>query len=215
MNRRIRVQLRVDQGQQSRLEALQQTFAKACNVIAAIVQETHCWNRVALHHMAYKLVRERFPELGSQMACNAIYSVSLTSRQVYQSPASPFNITKLEGRPLPLLQFTPQAPVYFDRHTLSLREGELSMYTLDGRIRFQLGLSARQQVRFREDRLREIVLTQQAGHFYLEFEFHAKSGADASGSGSPRHPEATEPELSHIVVMNPSTGRDAPSAQHP
>jgi NTE family protein len=46
--------------------------------------------------------------------------VSRTCRIVYQDRNSPFNLQRLAGRPLPLLRFLPQSPVYFDRHTLTL-----------------------------------------------------------------------------------------------
>jgi hypothetical protein len=44
--------------------------------------------------MAYKPLRERFPQLGSQMACNVIYSVSRAARHVYQHPSSPYNVAR-------------------------------------------------------------------------------------------------------------------------
>ena len=125
----------------ARLRALQAAFADVCNAIAPIVQATRCWNRVALHHLVYRTMRERFPALGSQMVCNAVYSVSRTARLVLQHPGSPWNVAKRGPEaPLPLLRFAPSAPVYFDRHTLSIKGGALSMFTLDGRMRFDLRL---------------------------------------------------------------------------
>ena len=53
-------------------------------------------------------------------------------------------------------------PVYFDRHTLSLKAGQLSMFTLDGRMRFQLALAAQDEERFHAQKLREIVLSRTA-----------------------------------------------------
>src|SRR4051812_34674820 len=136
MRTTLRVQLNASPADAAKLRELQAMFAQACNVLAPVVQKTGVWNRVALHHMAYKQLRERFPQMGSQMACNAIYSVSRHSRMIYQAPASPFNIARLGGKGLPLLQFDETCPVYFDRHTLSIKEGRLSMYTLDGRMHF-------------------------------------------------------------------------------
>jgi hypothetical protein len=74
MNRTLRIALNTSPRQHQQLRQLQQAFAAVCNALAPLVRETRCWNRVALHHMAYKQLRERFPELGSQMVCNAIYS---------------------------------------------------------------------------------------------------------------------------------------------
>ena len=82
--------------------ALQAAFAQVCNALAPLVQSTRTWNRVALHHMAYKTLRERFPAVGSQMVCNAIYSVSRHSRALFQTEGSPFFLGKLGNRPLPM-----------------------------------------------------------------------------------------------------------------
>jgi len=172
MNFNLRIPLNGTAVQLSSLHALQQAFAQVCNSLAPVVQQTRCWNRVALHHLAYKPLREKFPAMGSQMVCNAIYSVSRTSRLVYQHPASPFNLTRLGGKPLPLLRFTDTCPVYFDRHTLSVKDGQLSMYTLDGRIRFHLALQPGDEASFHEKKLREIVLSRTAnGGFELSFLF--------------------------------------------
>jgi hypothetical protein len=150
----------------AQLRQLQTAFAEVCNAIAPVVQETRCWNRVALHHIVYRNLRERFPQLGSQMVCNAIYSVSRTCRIIFQNPNSPFSVNRQPERPL---------PVYFDRHTLSIRDGIISMYTLDGRIRFKLSISPADEQRFRQEKLREIVLSNQAGLYRLGFVFAQES----------------------------------------
>jgi len=155
----------------ARLQSLQTMFARVCNALAPVVQETRCWNRVALHHMMYKTLREQFPQLGSQMVCNAIYSVSRTCRLVFQSEQSPYNVQLLGDKPLPLLQFLPSAPVYFDRHTLSLKSGSLSMFTLDGRMRFEINLSSEDLARFKTMKLNEIILKSVDAQFALSFSF--------------------------------------------
>jgi hypothetical protein len=152
------------------------------------------WNRVALHHMAYKPLREQFPQMGSQMVCNAIYSVSRHCRLLFQSPASPFSLTKLGDRPLPLLRFSDSCPVYFDRHTLSLKDGQLSMYTLDGRMRFKLDLTARDEATFHQKKLREIVLSRtKGGGFELAFAF--------SDTDEDTAPEAPAEEMPEYVMV--------------
>lgn len=179
MNTTLRVPLNGTAEQLSSLLALQHAFAQVCNSLAPLVQQTRCWNRVTLHHLAYKPLREKFPAMGSQMVCNAIYSVSRTSRLVYQHPASPFNINRLGDKPLPLLQFQDTCPVYFDRHTLSVKDGHLSMYTLDGRIRFHLALRPEDEASFHEKKLREIVLSRTGNNqFELSFWFSAASPDD-------------------------------------
>lgn len=172
MNLILRIPLTASLEEGARLCALQAAFAQVCNALAQIVRQSRCWNRVALHHMTYKALREQFPGLGSQMVCNAIYSVSRASRQVYQHPRSPFNLANLGEKPLPLLRFGENCPVYFDRHTLSLKQGIFSMYTLDGRMRFKLALRPEDEACFHEKKLREIVLSRtDKGSFELMFWF--------------------------------------------
>lgn len=158
----VRIPLNTAPEQAERLLALQRGFAELCNALAPLVRSTRVWNRVALHHLAYRQLREQFPAMGSQMVCNAIYSVSRTCRLVFQHPGSPFHLDKLGGRALPLLRFTENCPVYFDRHTLSLKQGVLSMFTLDGRMRFQLSLEPEVLQRFQTQKLREVVLSRVA-----------------------------------------------------
>ena len=170
MNQLLRITLAPSLEQFERLCVLQAEFARVCNALAPMVRDTRCWNRVALHHMAYKTLREQFPAMGSQMVCNAIYSVCRSSRLIYQHPTSPFNVARMGDRPLPLLRFLGTSPVYVDRHTLSVKDGRLSMYTLDGRMRFDLALSAADEAAFHGSKLREVVLTREAGDaFVLSF----------------------------------------------
>ena len=174
MNFSLSVPLDAAPEQKSRLQALQLAFAQVCNALAPVVQQSHCWNRVALHHLMYRQLRERFPVMGSQMVCNAIYSVSRAARLVYQHPGSPFCVGRGGAAgtdvPLPRLVFLPSAPVFFDRHTLSMKQNQLSMYTLDGRMRFQLTLPAEQVALFERSRLREVVLSSRPdGQFVLAF----------------------------------------------
>ena len=166
MNSIIRVPLNTNPQQFARLEALQIEFAKVCNVLAPEVRRSRVWNRVALHHMHYRNLREQFPSLGSQMICNAIYAVSRASRLVFQSPQSPFNVAKLGAKPLPLLHFNNSCPVYFDRHTLSIKSSKLSLFTLDGRMHFELTLPEPQLLLFKVAKLREISLTRRLDGLY-------------------------------------------------
>lgn len=212
MNTAVRVPLHTTAQQAQRLIRLQEVFSQACNVLAPLVRSTRCWNRVALHHMAYKQLRQQFPALGSQMVCNAIYSVCRASRHVYQHPASPFNVQRLGHRPLPLLRFLPHAPVYFDRHTLSLKEGQASLYTLDGRMRFELGLQPALEEDLRAHRLREIVLERLAnGQFALSFYLgssQAQSMGDPVEAGRSDFPE-------YLLIEEASNGDSPPPSPHP
>lgn len=191
---RFSVVLHARPDQVERLTALQRVFVQACNSLTPLVRDTRCWNRVGLHQMAYRQLRERFPQLGSQMACNAIYSVSRASRIVYQNPGSPWLASRQPEQALPLIVFDDQAPVYFDRHTLSLRDGAVSMFTLDGRMRFEVNLSPAQTGHFLNDRLREVVLQQNDGVFQLTFSFTPADAAEA--------PESLDGHLPEYLVVN-------------
>ena len=191
MNSVLRIPLNASPEQVKRLQALQTGFAQVCNALAPLVQQTKVWNRVALHHLSYRQLREQFPEMGSQMVCNAIYSVSRTARMVFQHPQSPFNLARLGGKPLPLLRFADSCPVYFDRHTLSLKAGQLSMFTLDGRMRFQLALAARDEERFHTQKLREIVLSRRSDGVY-ELAFMLVSEAEGGNAPAQKGADATD-----------------------
>ena len=191
MNSVLRIPLNASPEQVKRLQALQTGFAQVCNALAPLVQQTKVWNRVALHHLSYRQLREQFPEMGSQMVCNAIYSVSRTARMVFQHPQSPFNLARLGSKPLPLLRFADSCPVYFDRHTLSLKAGQLSMFTLDGRMRFQLALAARDEERFHTQKLREIVLSRRSDGVY-ELAFMLVSEAEGGNAPAQKGADATD-----------------------
>jgi len=193
MNSKIVLRLDTSAEQLTSLERLQAAFAEVCNELGPIVQETRCWNRVTLHHLAYRKLREQFPALGSQMVCNAIYSVSRAARQIFQNRTSPWSIDKRVDLPLPLLRFAPAAPVFFDRHTLSLRQGRLSMYTLDGRLRFDVALTPGDERRFREEKIKEIVLSRDAQGFFLVFSFGEEEGV----SGTSEFPE-------YLMILEPT-----------
>jgi hypothetical protein len=205
MKTSVRVALNTSAEEAAKLRQLQAVFAKVCNTIAPLVQKTKVWNRVALHHMAYKPLREQFPQLGSQMVCNAIYSVSRHSRLLYQHPASPFNVGKLGKRPLPLLRFTEQSPVYFDRHTLSIKDGQLSLFTLGGRMRFQVGLRHEDELSFKTKKLREVALARPKGAENFELTFVLTEKADEAQAADETPTSGQVPEYMTVEEMHERT----------
>jgi hypothetical protein len=174
----VSVRLNITLEQSNRLRALQIAFAEVCNALVPTVRETRIWNRVTLHHMTYTDLRERFPAVGSQMVCNAIYSVSRACRLVFQTPGSPFHLSVLGDKPLPMMRFVDTSPVYFDRHTLSLKAGRISMYTLDGRMRFHLTLEPDDERAFHERKLFDIILKGSGEAYSLNFRFGDATGAE-------------------------------------
>lgn len=193
----LRLDLSLTEEQSEKLIALQECFARACNALIPTVRETHCWNRVTLHHIGYRKLRDAFPELGSQMICNAIYSVSRTCRYVFQAPESPFFRSRRTNEPMPDIHFLPTSPVFFDRHTISIKNGMLSMFTLGGRMRFCVLLAPGDESRFEKEKLREIVLVRQNGGFQLNFIF-----------GDPND-DHSSPDLPEFTLILPETASSA------
>jgi hypothetical protein len=186
MNFQIRVPLNTSPEQYARLCALRVVFAQVCNQLAPSVQQSRVWNRVALHHLHYRALRAQFPALGSQMVCNAIYAVSKMARLIYQHPQSPFNPALNPGAALPLLRFADSCPVYFDRHTLSIKPGQLSLFTMDGRMRFDLTLEPEKLAVFEQAKLREIVLNERLDKvFELSFHLDTTEVAEAAEPDAP------------------------------
>ena len=52
MNTALCIPLNGSPEQLASLRALQQAFAQVCNALAPLVQQSRCWNRVTLHHLA-------------------------------------------------------------------------------------------------------------------------------------------------------------------
>ncbi len=166
------VTLEANSDQHERLLRLQTAFASMCNDLAPFVSSQQCWNRVTLHHLKYRELRSKYPEMGSQMVCNAIYAVSKVSRLVYQHPSSPYNLKRQQGKKLPTVRYAEDCPVYFDSHTLTVTERHLSMYTMDGRIKFELLVTSEQRTLLATRKLQEITLNRGVDEkFMLTFYF--------------------------------------------
>lgn len=198
MNKKVVIRLQTSGEQNARLEALQQAFAEVCNALAPQVRDARTWNRVALHHLAYRDLRQRFPALGSQMACNAIYAVSRACRVVFQTRNSPFHASRWGNRPLPMLHFSADAPVFFDRHTLSIKDSVASIYTLSGRMKFHLKLNPEQEHAFHHQKLREIALYRGSAGFQLDLLFGEQIEEPACPWGAV---SSLEPPIPHYLEV--------------
>ncbi len=181
MSTRIQIVLRSSISERQQLEKLQQEFAQACNYVACIVRSARTWNRVALHHLAYQDVRREFSGLGSQMACNVIYTVSRAARQAYQIGRHLWAGSGPVGE-LPLMSFADRTPVFFDRHTVNILGSSISIFTMEGRIRLQFQSNELSEDLFRTAKISEIFLMRHDEEFSLFFDLSDKKDAVFSNS---------------------------------
>ena len=91
--------------------------------------------------------------------------------------------------------FAESAPVFFDRHTLTVKPGQLSLFSMEGRLRFQLELDEQFTQYFARLRLREVVLLGKGGQYRLQFSFLDEEEAE-SKEGVGEWPE-------YLVVLDP------------
>ena len=123
MKRTVSIKLNPTTEQSKALEELRNSFNAACNLIVPYAVENRCWNRVALHHLCYYQVRET-SELGSQMVCNAIHKV-----------CSAYKVLGLKKKDdVPVIGFKDKSSVHFDKRTYTIKDGGISLYTLNKRI---------------------------------------------------------------------------------
>ena len=126
MKRTVSVKLLHTKEQAQSFKDLAETFASACNDIVPYAQEHRCWNRVALHHFAYNVVRAKWKTLGSQMTCNAIHKVAAAYKTLKT------NKVIRKDKAVPLIVFKPKS-VHFDKRTYSIKGDTLSLFTMTGR----------------------------------------------------------------------------------
>lgn len=137
MMRTASIWLELSAAQAEALAALRTAYADACNRLVPVVREHRLWNRVGLHQRSYTMLREATP-LGSQMCCNAIFSVC----KAYKAQKELGRIRK--DAPIPEIRFD-RASVHFDKRTYSLKGETVSLYTLDGRITVPMRLGEHQR----------------------------------------------------------------------
>lgn len=160
MLRTVSMKLILTREASDRLELLRQEYAKACNMIVPEVIENRCWNRVALHKSVYSMLRAA-TKLGSQMTCNAIFSVC----KAYQAQKKLKKIQ--ESKPMPKVTFN-KASVHFDKKTYTLtKSGQISLYTLEGRIKACLSFGAHQRQWLEKGASKEAELIFRNGNWYF------------------------------------------------
>ena len=159
MLRTISLKLLAAKDQSALFGELQKAFASTCNSIVPYAMEHRCWNRVALHHMVYHKLRHDSP-LGSQMTCNAIFAVC----KAYKAQQA---LGTIEGEIVPQLCFR-NASVHFDKRTYTLtKSGQLSLYTLNGRITVAFAMGNYQKKLFDQGVAKEAELINKKGVWYF------------------------------------------------
>src|SRR5271168_2431082 len=157
MKRTISIRLEMSDEQSQKLLALREAFLDACNQIVPSVVEHRCWNRVALHRLVYKKIRSS-SLLGSQMVCNALFSVC----KAYKNRT----ISKEES--VPTTCFHKNRSVHFDKRTYSIKKGNtLSLYTLGKRITVTMRMGIFQQQYFSQGIPKEAELVFRKGKWYF------------------------------------------------
>jgi IS605 OrfB family transposase len=160
MLRTVSIKLVLTKEEASLLALLKKEYVVACNSIVPEVVKNRCWNRVALHKLVYNLLRST-TQLGSQMACNAIFSVC----KAYQAQKELGRIQK--DTPVPQIIFG-KGSVHFDKRTYSLTQsGKLSLYTLDRRIKVAFTIGDHQRRLLEQGVPKEAELIHRKGYWYF------------------------------------------------
>ena len=156
MKRTISIRLDTTREHNQKLLQLQEAYHGACNQIVPDAIANRCWNRVALHQLVYTKVRSG-STLGSQMVCNAIYSVC----KAYQAKSI------LPNEVVPTICFRKGRSVHFDKRTYSIKGETISLYTLGKRIKVPLKFGPFQRAYFSQGVPKEGELVCKKGRWYF------------------------------------------------
>ena len=170
MNSMVAIKLQCNEENAAKLGALHRVFASVCREITAYAAEANCWNRVNLHHLTYHRIRGSYPLLGSQMTCNAIYSVSRMAKEKIENEKK--SKRKVDGKEIVEHIYQKNIQIYFDRHTLSIKNKAISLFTMEGRIKFEVNIDEETELKINKNKLKEIILTEVDNKYILKFEFN-------------------------------------------
>ncbi len=162
------IRLKVTPEQAARLSTLRTVYAEACNRLVPLVQAARCWNRVALHQLGYRSLRQQ-TSLGAQMACNAIFSVC----KAYRSQRTLGRIP--QDTPVPPLSFH-RTSVHFDHRTYTLKDETVSLNTLQGRMRVPMILGDHQRKILTSGLPKEAELVFRAGQWFFNLAVESADG---------------------------------------
>jgi putative transposase len=91
------------------------------------------------------------------MTCNAIRKVAAAYKAKKIKP----------GDSVPRFEFRGRRSVHFDHRTYSIRKDQISLYTMEGRVRCPFKLGSKQQAMLAEGQAKEAELIHQKGKWYL------------------------------------------------
>jgi IS605 OrfB family transposase len=152
VKRTIAIKLTLSEIEQQAFQRLATQFSAACNFVGQIAFQAKERNRVKLHHLAYYALREKFPELGAQMVCNAIAKTAQALRALKE--------------PKELL-FKRGCSVHFDKRTYSLKGQSLSLFTLEKRLRCLIELSSFHKNFLEQGKAREAELVRRGNCWFF------------------------------------------------
>jgi IS605 OrfB family transposase len=150
------------------LSALRSAYALACNRLVPLVQKERCWNRVALHQLGYRRLRQE-TALGAQMTCNAIFSVC----KAYRSQRARGRIAA--DAPVPAVCFR-RASVHYDHRTYTLKGDMVSLNTLQGRLLVPMMLGEHQLQILHGGRPKEAELVLRRDRWYFNLVVESSEG---------------------------------------
>ena len=131
------IKLQMDSEAVQKLEKTRLLYLDACNFLVKYVcrdPKERNWQRYNLHHAAYYDLRSALPALGSQLACNAIRSVSSAYKtELVNHPR------KNKTEPLKEIVFK-NPSIHLDKNTIAYQAdmSEANVFTIDGRVRVRL-----------------------------------------------------------------------------
>jgi len=190
MKRTVSIKLTPTPEQSQAFAQLQAEFAKACNLIVPFARDNRCWNRVALHHLAYYPVRET-TNLGSQMVCNALKAV-----------ADAYKVLKLKkSDEVPTIGFKSTGSIHFDARTYSIKEKAVSLYSLTGRQVVEMTLGDFQFSYLATGRPKEAKLIRKAQQWYFNLVLDLPDAAPFNGGG------VMGCDVGENVLISTSTGK--------
>ena len=135
------IALEVDRDAEQELHVMRRLYGQACDLLVPIVladktREKRLWQRFNLHKAAYQVVRTKVPELGSQLTCNVMRSVSTAFKSWISNHP---DFSKDKTKELPSISFS-RPVVHLDKNTITFFDNytRASIFTPAGRVMVKL-----------------------------------------------------------------------------